>query len=167
MDLKQKNITDLRKYYKDLGWKLLLNSNDVLKKGQDSIAVIGVENWGATHRFQRFGDIGIAQKGTEQMAIQLLLSHDPSHYDSIICKKFKNIDITFAGHTHGGQVGIDCSGTHWSPAAMAYPHWSGLYGNSDTLNPQYVFVNQGLGNIGYSGRIGILPEISLIILKRR
>jgi len=167
MDLKQKNITDLRKYYKDLGWKLLLNSNDVLKKGRDSIAVIGVENWGATHRFQRFGDIGIAQKGTEQMAIQLLLSHDPSHYDSIISKKFKNIDITFAGHTHGGQVGIDCSDIHWSPVAMTYPYWSGLYGNSDTLNPQCVFVNQGLGNIGYSGRIGILPEISLIILKRR
>ena len=167
LDLKQQNIAELRNYYNNLGWKLLLNSNDVLKKGRDSIAVIGVENWGASNRFQRLGDVGIAQKGTEQMAVQLLLSHDPSHYDRIVSKKFKNIDITFSGHTHGGQVGLDCFGFHWSPAALVYPYWCGLYGNSDTLNPQYIYVNQALGNIGYSGRIGILPEISLIILKSK
>jgi predicted MPP superfamily phosphohydrolase len=163
---KQQNITDLGLFYKKLSWTLLLNSNIVVRKGGDSIAVIGVENWGATNRFQRFGDIAIARKGTETMAIQLLLSHDPSHYDSIISKKFRNIDITFAGHTHGGQVGIDCCNIHWSPVAWVYKYWGGLYRNINPLEIQYLYVNQALGNIGYAGRIGILPEITLIMLKR-
>jgi len=166
MAAKQKNIIDLRNYYKNLGWKLMLNANEILKKGNDSIAIIGVENWGATHRFQRFGDVAKAQKGVEKMAIQLLLSHDPSYWDSIVSKKFKNIDITFSGHTHGGQLGIDCCTLHWSPVAMIYKHWCGLYEIDNPLKRQYIYVNQALGNIAYSGRIGILPEITLITLKR-
>lgn len=165
MEAKQKNMTDLNEFYKNLGWTLLLNSNVILKKGADSIAVIGVENWGATHRFQRFGDIEKAQKGTEQMPVQLLLSHDPTHFESIISRQYQNIDITFAGHTHGGQVGIDCCNIHWSPVAWAYRYWGGLYKNEASHKPQYLYVNQALGNIGYSGRIGILPEITLITLK--
>lgn len=164
MEAKQKNMTDLHEFYKNLGWTLLLNSNVILKKGVDSIAVIGVENWGATHRFQRFGDIEKAQKGTEQMSVQLLLSHDPTHFESIISKQYQNIDITFAGHTHGGQVGIDCCNIHWSPVAWAYKYWCGLYLNETSPEAQYLYVNQALGNIGYSGRIGILPEITLITL---
>ena len=163
---KKKNIEDLKSYYKNLGWKLLLNSHDILKRGDDSIALIGVENWGATHRFQRLGNIAMAQQGTETMAIQLLLTHDPSHWDSIVSKKYQNIDMTFAGHTHGGQVGIDCCHIHWSPVMWVSRLWSGLYINPNTDTPQYLYVNQGLGNIGYSGRVGILPEITLIILKR-
>jgi uncharacterized protein len=165
--LKKQNFEDLIAFYRSLGWKLLLNSNDIIKKGTDSIAIIGVENWGATRRFQRRGDIALAQRGTESMAVQLLLSHDPSHWDSIVSKKFRHIDVTFAGHTHGGQVGIDCCGIHWSPVKWASRLWCGLYENPDPGEPQYLYVNQGLGNIGYSGRVGILPEITLIILKRR
>ncbi|MDP1622426.1 MAG: metallophosphoesterase [Bacteroidales bacterium] len=166
VDAKRRNMEDLITYYNDLGWKLLRNSNDILKKGADSIAVIGVENWGATRRFQRFGDVDIAQRGTETMAIQLLLSHDPSHWDSIVSKKHQNIDVTFSGHTHGGQVGIDFCGLHWSPVKWVSRLWCGIYKNPASETPQYLYVNQGLGNIGYSGRIGILPEITLITLKR-
>ena len=163
---KQKNMDDLKLFYQKLGWKLLLNEHVILRKGADSIALIGVQNWGASHRFQRFANINQAQKGTETMAIQLLLSHDPSFWDKIISKKYQNIDITFSGHTHGGQVGIDCFNIHWSPITWAYRHWCGLYSNPASPTPQYLYVNQGLGNIGYSGRIGIMPEITLIILKR-
>jgi predicted MPP superfamily phosphohydrolase len=166
MEAKHKNLEDLKLFYQNLGWKLLLNSNDILKRGTDSIAVIGVENWGATRRFQRLGDIAKAQKGTESMAIQLLLSHDPAHWDSIVRKKFPKIDVTFSGHTHGGQVGIDCCNIHWSPVIWVSRLWSGLYKNPDSEIPQYLYVNQALGNIGYAGRIGILPEITLITLKR-
>ncbi len=162
---KNQNMEDLKSWYKNLGWKLLLNSNDILRRGADSIAVIGVENWGATARFQRLGDIARAQQGTETMAIQLLLSHDPSHWDSIVRRKFRNIDVTFAGHTHGGQIGIDCCNLHWSPVAWISRLWCGLYENPDPGTPQYLYVNQGLGNIGYAGRVGILPEITLITLK--
>jgi hypothetical protein len=165
-EAKKQNMVDMTAYYRHLGWKLLMNSNDLLRRGNDSIAVIGVENWGATRRFQRFGDIALAEKGTETMAIQLLLSHDPSHWDSIVSKQCQHIDVTFAGHTHGGQVGIDCCNIHWSPVKWVSRFWCGLYENSNSKEPQYLFVNQGLGNIGYSGRIGIMPEITLITLRR-
>ena len=163
---KKQNLEDLKLFYKNLGWKLLVNSHDILKRAGDSIAVIGVENWGATRRFQRLGNIDMAQKGTETMAIQLLLSHDPSHWDLLVSKKYRNIDVTFAGHTHGGQVGIDCCNIHWSPVIWISRLWCGLYQNPESSTPQYLYVNQGLGNIGYSGRIGILPEITLITLKK-
>jgi predicted MPP superfamily phosphohydrolase len=163
---KKQNMEDLKVFYKNLGWKLLLNSHDILKKGSDSIAVIGVENWGATRRFQRHGDIEKAQRGTENMAIQLLLSHDPSHWDSIVSKKYPLIDVTFAGHTHGGQFGIDCCNIHWSPVQWVSRFWCGLYQNPGSGATQYLYVNQALGNIGYAGRIGIMPEITVIILKR-
>ncbi len=163
---KKQNIEELKSYYKTLGWKLLLNSHVILKRGKDSIAVIGVENWGSTRRFQRHGNIAQAQRGTETMAIQLLLSHDPSHWDSVVSKKYPQIDVTFAGHTHGGQVGIDCCNIHWSPISWVNRLWCGLYKNPDAGPPQYLYVNQGLGNILYSGRVGILPEITCIILKK-
>jgi uncharacterized protein len=165
-EAKKQNIEDLKAWYNNLGWKLLLNSNDLVRRGKDSIAVIGVENWGATHRFQRIGNIAKAQQGTETMAIQLLLSHDPSHWDSIVRKKYQHIDVTFSGHTHGGQMGIDCCNIHWSPVAWISRLWCGLYTNPDSDIPQYLYVNQGLGNIGYAGRVGILPEITLFTLHR-
>jgi hypothetical protein len=164
---KNQNLEDLKAFYKNLGWKLLLNSSDVLKLGNDSIALIGVENWGATRRFQRFGDLAKARKGTESFPVQLLLSHDPSHWDSIVRKNYRQIDVTFAGHTHGGQVGIDCCNFHWSPVIWFSRFWCGLYNNPGSGAPQYLYVNQGLGNIGYSGRVGILPEITLFVLKRK
>ena len=164
---KKQNLEDLKSFYHYLGWKLLLNSHEILKRGEDSIAVIGVDNWGATARFQRLGDIVKAQEGTENMAIQLLLSHDPSYWGKVISKKYQHIDVTFSGHTHGGQVGIDCCNIHWSPVVWISRFWSGLYTNSGSPTPQYLYVNQGLGNIGYSGRVGILPEITLFTLKRK
>ena len=100
------------------------------------------------------------------MQVQLLLSHDPSHWDSIVSKQYPEIDLTFAGHTHGGQVGIDCCGIHWSPVQWVSRLWCGLYETNNGGKKQYLYVNQALGNIGYSGRIGILPEITVITLKQ-
>ncbi|MCK9422562.1 MAG: metallophosphoesterase [Bacteroidales bacterium] len=164
---KVQNMEDLKTFYKKLGWKLLLNTHDLIKKGSDSIAIIGVENWGALRRFQRNGDIDRAQKGIEKMAVQLLLSHDPSHWDSIISRKYPNIDITFSGHTHGGQFGIDGWGIHWSPAQWLFKQWCGLYAKTTAGGSQFLYVNQGLGSIGYTGRVGINPEITLITLKNK
>jgi len=162
---KKQNMADLKKFYQVLGWKLLLNSHDIMRRGSDSIAIIGVENWGATNRFQKLGDVAKAQQGTENMGVQLLLSHDPSYWDRIVSRRYPNIDVTFSGHTHGGQFGIDCCGIHWSPIEWISRLWCGLYTNPAPGTDQYLYVNQGLGNIGYSGRVGILPEITVIILK--
>jgi uncharacterized protein len=166
-EAKEQDMKDLKAFYHRLGWKLLLNEHSVLRKSNDSIVVLGVHNWGKAYRFQKLGDIPAAQKGVEDMQVQLLLSHDPSFWDSIICHKFRNIDITFSGHTHGFQFGIECCGIKWSPAQFLYKQWGGLYEKPvPGSHPQYIYVNRGLGSLGYPGRIGILPEITVFTLRR-
>jgi len=167
-EAKEKDMKDLISFYHRLGWKLLMNEHSILRKRDDSIAILGVQNWGKAYRFQKLGDIPAAQKGVENMPVQLLLSHDPSFWDSIICHKFRNIDITFSGHTHGFQFGIECCGIRWSPAQYLYKQWGGLYEKPvPGFHPQYIYVNRGLGSLGYPGRIGILPEITVFTLRRR
>ncbi|MEI6898906.1 MAG: metallophosphoesterase [Bacteroidota bacterium] len=166
-EAKEKDFNYLKEIYGYLGWKLLLNDHFVLRSGIDSIAIIGVQNWGRSKRFPKLGDMDKALKGIESMDIQLLLSHDPSHWDSVVIKNNKGIDVTFSGHTHGFQLGIDCCGIKWSPSQYMYKEWAGLYESPvEGSHPQYLYVNSGLGTIGYPGRIGILPEITLITLKK-
>ncbi len=167
-EAKKQDMNELVSFYRRLGWKLLLNEHSILRKGNDSIAILGVQNWGKARRFQKLGDIPAARKGVENMSVQLLLSHDPSFWDSVICHQFRNIDITFSGHTHGFQFGIECCGIRWSPAQYLYKQWGGLYEKPvPGSHPQYIYVNRGLGSIGYPGRIGILPEITVFTLKNR
>jgi len=163
---KQQNLNDVVNFYNYLGWNLMRNSHTILHRGNDSIALIGLENWGVSRRFQRFGDIAKAIKSVEHVQVQVLLSHDPSYWELVISTRYPSVDLTLSGHTHGGQVGIDIAGLRWSPISWYSKYWSGLYKNPIPGTSQFLYVNQGLGNIGYSGRIGILPEITLIILKR-
>jgi uncharacterized protein len=166
-EAKKNNLQYLYQIYKFLGWKLLLNTNVILHHGSDSIAVLGVENWGGTRRFPRLGDVARATRGAEDVEVQLLLTHDPSHWDRVVKKKFRNIDITFSGHTHGFQFGLECCGIRWSPAEYFYSEWAGLYFEKvPGSHPQYLYVNRGLGSLAYPGRIGILPEITLITLRK-
>ncbi|MBI9036763.1 MAG: metallophosphoesterase [Bacteroidales bacterium] len=162
-EAKQENMKQIFQFYKDINWKLLLDTNYILEINNEKIAIIGVENWGAHARFPKYGDINQALRGVEDIPTKLLLSHDPSHWDLIISQKYPDVDITFSGHTHGFQFGIDFAGILWSPAEKLYKHWTGLYSNK---SKQYLYVNPGIGTIGYPGRIGILPEISVIILKK-
>lgn len=159
---KRKNLEDLFVVHKNLGWDLLLNENRTLKMGADEIAIIGVENWGSSLRFPRKGDIVKAKQGVEEAPVKLLLSHDPSHWRAQILKDHKDIDMMFAGHTHGMQFGVEFGDFKWSPAQYVYPEWSGLYEKEG----QKLYVNVGYGFLGYPGRIGILPEISIFELKR-
>ncbi|MCD4745207.1 MAG: metallophosphoesterase [Bacteroidales bacterium] len=163
---KEKNMQQMIDLYKDLGWKLLRNENFILSKGNSQIAIIGVENWGAHSRFPKHGDLNKAFKDIQDIPVKLLLSHDPSHWDAEINKFYKSIDITFSGHTHGFQFGIELPGMRWSPSQYMYKQWAGLYSsnNTNTGKTQYIYVNRGIGTIGYPGRIGILPEITLFEL---
>ena len=160
---KEKNLQDLKNIHFKIGWKLLLNENVILEKEGEKIAIIGVENWGHKLHFPKYGDIEKALKGTENAPIKLLLSHDPSHWDYEISKKYNQIDLTFAGHTHGFQFGIEIPALKikWSPSQYIYPHWAGLYKNEN----QYLYVNRGMGFLGYYGRVGIRPEITVIELQ--
>lgn len=165
-EAKEQNMTDLFDLYKRIGWKLMNNENQVFENSDGKIAVIGVENWGDFGRFPKYGDMEKALPGTEDAAVKLLLSHDPSHWEKIIIEEYPDIDITFAGHTHGFQFGIEIKNIKWSPAQYIYKHWAGMYFNPQPkLREQRLYVNRGLGTIGYPGRVGILPEITLIELQ--
>ncbi|MCC7533715.1 MAG: metallophosphoesterase [Bacteroidia bacterium] len=159
---KQKNLSDLANLYKDMGWHLLRNENVTIDKQGQRIGLIGVENWGDRGRFQKYGDIDKAKQNMPDVPVKLLLSHDPSHFDKIISKKHTDIDVTFSGHTHGMQFGVEFGNIKWSPAKYMYPHWAGLY----EVNGTRLYVNRGFGFLGYPGRIGILPEITIFELKK-
>jgi predicted MPP superfamily phosphohydrolase len=163
---KEENMLALERYYRTLGWTLLRNENRIMVRARDSIAILGVENWGKTRRFQRLGDVARALKGAQGVKFQVLLSHDPSYWEFVISRDYPEIDLTLSGHTHGGQVGINLSGLHWSPVSWFSTFWGGLYKNPASTRLQYLYVDEGAGCIGYSGRVGILPEITLLVLRQ-
>ncbi len=159
---KQKNLDDLAKLHFDMGWHLMRNEHLTIDKGGQRIGLIGVENWGNKGRFQKFGDIDQAIKNMPDVPVKLLLSHDPSHFDDIVSIKHPDIDVTFSGHTHGMQFGFEFGKIRWSPSQYIYPHWAGLY----EVNGSRLYVNRGFGFLGYPGRVGIMPEITLFELKK-
>ncbi|MDP2236494.1 MAG: metallophosphoesterase [Bacteroidales bacterium] len=160
---KQKNMEALYQFYNQINWKLLRNENVVISRGEDKLALIGVENWSANTRFPQYGNILKASKGLGKVPVKILLSHDPSHWNSVVLDQHKDINLMLAGHTHGFQFGIEIPGIKWSPAQYIYNEWAGLYKNE--ASNQMLYVNRGLGSIGYPGRIGILPEITIINLQ--
>ena len=157
---RQHNYKLMKAVHQKLGWKLLLNENHIIKKNNERLAIIGVENWGSQARFQKYGDINKAKIGCLDSDVKLLLSHDPSHWDADVLPNHPDIDVTFSGHTHGMQFGIEIPGFKWSPSQYLYKNWAGLYKNG----VQQIYVNRGLGFIGYPGRVGILPEITVFEL---
>ncbi|MDX1906463.1 MAG: metallophosphoesterase [Bacteroidia bacterium] len=155
------NQQDIRAVHKTMGWELLINEHRLLRTGSDAIALLGVENWAAKGNFPQYGRLSDAWKGTEEAPAKILLSHDPSHWDAEILTRFPDIGLTLSGHTHGMQLGIETPHIKWSPAQYIYDQWAGLY----EKNGQQLYVNRGFGYIGYPGRIGIPPEITVIELK--
>lgn len=154
------NFEDLLAFYDNLNWKLLRNTHEVLHLNEADLVIAGVENWSSNPRFPRLGDLDKAMHGVPDSSVKILLSHDPTHWDAEVLKHNQTIDLTLSGHTHGFQVGIESSFFRWSPAQYLYKHWAGLYAAGD----QYLYVNRGIGAIGFPGRIGIRPEITLIEL---
>jgi predicted MPP superfamily phosphohydrolase len=157
---KKLNLDTLKSIHGEMGWRLLLNEHVVLEKDNDKIALIGVENWGAKGNFSKYGNLKQAYEGAEQHAFKLLMSHDPSHWEAEVCKTFVDIDLMLAGHTHGMQFGVEIPGFKWSPVQYMYKQWAGVY----EKNNQKLYINRGFGFLGYPGRVGILPEITLIEL---
>jgi len=157
---KHQNLERLKEVQAGMGWKLLLNEHVVLKRGEDEIALIGIENWSAKARFPKYGKMEPAYRGCEKYPFKILMSHDPSHWDAEIRPKYPDIDLMLSGHTHGMQFGVEIPGFKWSPIEYVYKQWAGLYEEGK----QKLYVNRGFGCIGYPGRVGILPEITLIEL---
>lgn len=157
---KIKNLEHLKSIHQKMGWRLLLNEHVHIEKENEKIIVAGVENWSARGRFHSYGKLEQALKGLQDAFTILLLSHDPSHWEAEILNHPAKVDLTFSGHTHGMQFGFEFWKIKWSPVKYMYRQWAGLYENAG----QYLYVNRGFGVIGYPGRVGILPEITLFTL---
>ncbi|MCB0835747.1 MAG: metallophosphoesterase [Bacteroidetes bacterium] len=159
---KAKNLETLIQTHRAMGWDILLDEHRILKEGDGEIAIIGIENWGAKGRFPKYGNLKNAYQGTEDVPVKLLLSHDPSHWRAEVLPMYPDIDLTFSGHTHGMQFGVEIGDFRWSPVKYMYDEWADLYQSGK----QYLYVNRGFGYLGFPGRIGIVPEITVIELKR-
>jgi len=159
---KAQNLADLKQVHKSMGWDLLLNEHRLLDINGDKLAVLGIENWSAKARFPKHGDLAKALQGTNEAAVKLLLSHDPSHWRAQVLPEHPDIDVTFSGHTHGMQFGVEIGSFRWSPVKYMYEEWADLYQE----NSQYLYVNRGFGYLGFPGRIGIPPEITIFELSR-
>lgn len=158
---KRKNMEDFYGVHKSLGWKLLRNEHSMLEKDGQKIAVAGVENWGHRAHFPKYGDLDKAYNGLPENTFTILLSHDPSHWEAQVQHHPHKAQLTLSGHTHGMQFGIDTKWLKWSPSQYVYEQWAGLYKKAK----QYIYVNRGLGYLGYPGRAGIRPEITVIELQ--
>lgn len=160
---KRTNLEELKKLQRNIGFDLLLNENRYLRKGTDRIALIGVENWGRGG-FKKAGDLKKAATDVGKNDFKILLSHDPSHWEDVVLKDDYHYHLTLSGHTHGMQFGIEIPGwIKWSPVKWRYKYWAGIYKELG----QYINVNRGFGFLGYPGRVGIWPEISVITLKKK
>ncbi|KIC91434.1 metallophosphoesterase [Flavihumibacter sp. ZG627] len=159
-EVKKDNLETLKKIHGEMGWRLLMNEYISIEKEGEKIAILGIENWSAKGNFPKYGKLSEAYKGTEEFPFKILMSHDPSHWDGEVRELYKDIDLMLSGHTHGMQFGVELPGFKWSPVQYMYRQWAGLY----ETERQKLYVNRGFGFIGYPGRVGILPEITLIEL---
>jgi uncharacterized protein len=161
-EAKKKNLDELKAVQKRCGWRLLMNEHICIEKNGEKIVLMGIENWGGTMHFPKYGKMDEACKGTEGYPFKILMSHDPSHWEKQVQTMYKDVDLTLSGHTHGMQFGIEIPGFKWSPVKYFYKQWAGLYKKDE----QFLYVNRGLGFLGYPGRLGIWPEITVIELQK-
>lgn len=156
------NTENIRIKHQKIGWRLLNNEAIKIYRGDQYINIIGVENWGIGH-FPRYADLPKATQDVKENDFNILMSHDPTHFDAKIKEFPKKMHLTLAGHTHGMQFGVEIPGViKWSPIKYRYPKWAGLYQDKG----RFLYVNRGFGYIGFPGRVGIWPEITVIELKK-
>lgn len=158
---KNQNFQAIKDIHPKIGFNLLLNDSVYIEKDNDKIALVGVENWGT--RFKKAGDLKKASEKITKEDFKILMSHDPSHWDSEVKNDANNYHLTLSGHTHGMQFGIEIPGIKWSPVQYIYKQWAGVYENLG----RYINVNRGFGFLAFPGRVGIWPEITVITLKKR
>ena len=166
VEAQRQNVLNVVKAHKLMGWNPLMDENRILTQGGDKLAIIGVQNLGFGPAALKAGNLAKAYQGAEDYPVKLLLSHDPTHWDAEIRPNYPDIDVTFSGHTHGAQFGVEIGDYKWSPVKYFYRQWAGLYRETATNgSPQTLYINRGYGFIGYPGRVGILPEITMFTLK--
>ncbi|MDD2798700.1 MAG: metallophosphoesterase [Bacteroidales bacterium] len=154
------NLRNLHQKQADLGWKLIGNEHTFLHHGTDSVALIGVENWGEPP-FHQYGNLDKAIAGMKYDGFKILLSHNPEHWRLVVASKY-DIDLTLAGHTHAGQMVVKLGGERYSPIVLKYKKWGGYF----ELNGKSLYVNEGIGYVLYPMRFGTGPEVTVLTLRK-
>jgi len=157
---KEENLNALKQVHASMGWKLLMNENVSIEQGGAQIKLVGIENWGAKARFPKYGKMDQAMVGIDPNEVIILMSHDPSHWEAQVIVEYPHVDLMLSGHTHGMQFGLENPYFKWSPVQWVYKQWAGLY----QQGAQQLYVNRGFGFLGYPGRVGIMPEITVLEL---
>lgn len=157
---KEANLTALKEVHASMGWRLLMNEHVTIEHEGAQIKLVGIENWGAKARFPKYGQMDKAMDGVDPKEVIVLMSHDPSHWEAQVLTEYPQVDLMLSGHTHGMQFGLENPYFKWSPVQWVYKQWAGLYQQGD----QKLYVNRGFGFLGYPGRVGIMPEITLLEL---
>jgi hypothetical protein len=157
---KQANLEGIISVLNETGFTLLNNQHTVIKAGNDSIFLVGVENWGHPP-FPQYADLEKALQGVPEEAFTILMTHDPAHWESQVKGK-KSIELTLSGHTHGWQWGLKPAGITFSLACLISKYWGGLYRKGSSV----LYVNTGLGSVGIPWRLDMQPEITVFTLKR-
>jgi predicted MPP superfamily phosphohydrolase len=157
---KEANLDALKLVHASMGWKLLMNEHVTIEHNGAQLKLVGIENWGAKARFPKYGQMDIAMQGVDPKEVIILMSHDPSHWEAQVIPEYPQVDLMLSGHTHGMQFGLENPYFKWSPVQWVYKQWAGLYQQGD----QKLYVNRGFGFLGYPGRVGIMPEITLLEL---
>lgn len=157
---KEENLTALKEVHASMGWRLLMNEHVTIQHNEEQIKLVGIENWGAKARFPKYGQMDKAMDGVDPNEVIILMSHDPSHWEAQVISSYPQVDLMLSGHTHGMQFGLENPYFKWSPVQWVYKQWAGLYQQGD----QKLYVNRGFGFLGYPGRVGIMPEITLLEL---
>lgn len=157
-EAKRANLERLKKHHAAMGFRLMLDENTRVERDGEAITLLGVQNWG--RRFQQYGDLAKTLHGHDPSTFRILMSHDPTHWEEQVLGT--GIDLTLSGHTHGAQFGITIAGQTYSPAQWVYKRWAGLYNEG----AQHLYVNRGFGFIGFPGRVGMPPEITVIELQK-
>ena len=154
---------DFHQKYKAMGFELMNNESAAIEIEDQRIQILGVENWGASRYFPKRGNLDQALKGVSEEDFCILMSHDPTHWSEKVLSHPRHIPLTLSGHTHGFQFGINVPGFKWSPIQYRYEHWMGLYEEQG----QQLYVNRGFGFLGFPGRVGMWPEITVMELSRK
>lgn len=160
LQAKEANLQALKEVHASMGWKLLMNEHVSIEHAGAQIKLVGIENWGAKARFPKYGQMDKAMLGVDPKEVIILMSHDPSHWEAQVISEYPQVDLMLSGHTHGMQFGLENPYFKWSPVQWVYKQWAGLYEQGN----QKLYVNRGFGFLGYPGRVGILPEITLLEL---
>ncbi len=157
---KEANLDALKEVHASMGWNLLMNQHVTIEHEGAQLKLVGIENWGAKARFPKYGQMDKAMEGVDANEIVILMSHDPSHWEAQVIPEYPQVDLMLSGHTHGMQFGLENPYFKWSPVQWVYKQWAGLYQQGN----QRLYVNRGFGFLGYPGRVGIMPEITLLEL---